>query len=212
MTTDSSQTPGIATRLDTDDLALPGLAGTPDHLPAQAAAVIRIPIKVAMQTEEGIRKRAQVTPGMKGYSVFELRSDEGTSMPPGTDSAPAPLDYFAAGAAFCLASHLTLLISQKKLHVRGFRSENELWFGYTAAGRGICLGLRSLIDIDSDEPAEQLRGLVEEAKGLCLAEAALAAPVPIQTILNVNGTPVATDLQPRPGSLHPPADADRFIQ
>ncbi len=159
----------IVKKLADDTLSLPGLAAAPDLLSKQQAPMaFRIPIKVELWTEEGIRKRARVTPGMKGYSVFELLSDEGTSMPPGTDSAPAPLAYFAAGAAFCLASHLTLLINQKHLNVRQFKMESELWFSYSQEGRGLCLGLRTLVDFDSDEPAQRIRELVSEAKGLCL--------------------------------------------
>lgn len=99
-----------------------------------------------------------MTPQLKGYGVYELWCDEGTALPPGTDSAPAPLVYFAAGAAFCLASHLTKLISDRKLEVRNLEIESELSFGYTSSDtteegvrleRGVCLGLRCLIDIDS---------------------------------------------------------------
>ncbi len=203
----------IVKKLDDDTLSLPGLAAAPDLLSQQMAPMaIRIPIKVELWTEEGIRKRARVTPGMKGYSVFKLLSDEGTSIPPGTDSAPAPLDYFAAGAAFCLASHLTLLINQKKLNVRQFKMESELWFSYSQEVRGLCLGLHTLVDLDSDEPTERIRELVSEAKGLCLAEAALAHPVPIQTTINIRGALLDPDVQPTAGTLRPPDDADTFIQ
>ncbi len=78
----------------------------------------------------------------------------------GTDCAPAPLDYFAAGAAFCLGSHLTGLIHQSGLDVRGFTIQGELWFSYdladSVAMRGRCLGLRTVVDLDSSEPADRL--------------------------------------------------------
>jgi uncharacterized OsmC-like protein len=203
----------LVKKLDEDDLSLPGLAAAPDLLAQQLApTTLRVPIKVKLWTEEGMRKRARVTPGVEGFSVFELLSDEGTSFPAGTDSAPAPLDYFAVGAAFCLASHLTLLINQKHLDVRQFKMESELCFSSSQEGQWQCLGLRTLVDLDSDEPAERIRELVSEAKGLCLAEEALMHPIPIQTSMSICGTLLEADVPPTSGTLHPPADANTIIQ
>jgi uncharacterized OsmC-like protein len=202
----------IASKSADDELTLDRLAHIPDTLAQQSPAMpLRIPIRFEMASLDGIRKRIHVAPGMKGYSVFELISDEGTTMQ-GTDSAPAPLDYFAAGAAFCLGSHLTLLIHQTGLDVRGFTMQGELWFSYSPAGRGVCLGLRTVVDLDSDEPADRLTDLVAQAKGLCLAEAALANPVPIQTAVSVCGELIDPDVAPTAGSLRPPDDAQNLLR
>lgn len=96
--------PLLVTRLDVSEVDLPRLAGTPNTVGNKSKPVFHFPVKVALKTDEGLRKHALVTPGVKGYGAYELRSDEGTGLPPGADSVPAPLVYFAAGAAFCLVS------------------------------------------------------------------------------------------------------------
>jgi len=45
---------------------------------------------------------------------------------------------------------------------------------------------------------------VQQAKGLCLAEAALAEPVAIQTMLAVNGSVVDPDVATESGMFPPP--------
>ncbi len=202
MTTDTQ--PPIVTRLKESTVDLPRLAGAPNTLENNNKPVFHFPVKVSLKTDEGLRKHADVTPAVKGYGAYELWSDEGTGLPPGADSAPAPLVYFAAGAAFCLVSHLTTLINDRKLDVRNLEVESELSFGYVSGQTGqraVCLGLRYLVDIDSDEPQERLRQLIQEAKGLCLAESALAKPVSIQTLLAVNGDVVDPDVATESGSL-----------
>ena len=202
----------ITTKLPNERLNLGHLGAVRDALAQRSPAVpLRVPIRFELASLDGIRKRVRVAPGMKGYSVFELISDEGTSMT-GTDSAPAPLDYFAAGAAFCLGSHLTLLIRQHGLDVRGFTMQGELSFSYSPAGRGVCLGLRTVIDLDSDEPTDRLVELVAQAKGLCLAEAALANPVPIQTAVSIQGKLIDAEVTAKAGSLRPPDDAHTLLR
>ncbi len=171
--------PPLVSRLEEPEVNLPRLAGAPNHLGNNKKPVFHFPVKVSLKTDEGLRKHADVKPGVKGYGAYQLWADEGTGLPPGADSAPAPLVYFAAGAAFCLASHLTTLANDRDLDVRNIEVESELSFGYVKGDtgqRGVCLGLRYLVDIDSDEPQERLRQLIQEAKGMCLAEAALAEP------------------------------------
>jgi uncharacterized OsmC-like protein len=194
----------LVTRLEESKVDLPRLAGTPNTLENKKKPVFHFPVKVSVKTEEGLRKYAHVTPGVKGYGAYELWSDEGTGLPLGTDSAPAPLVYFAAGAAFCLVSHLTTLANDRGLDVRNIEVESELSFGYVkgeAGQQGICLGLRYVVDIDSDEPQERLRQLIQEAKGMCLAEAALTEPVAIQTLLAIKGDVVDPDVAAEPGEM-----------
>jgi len=202
MTADTQ--PPLVSRLEGSEVPLPRLAGTPNTVENKKKPIFHFPVKVALKTDEGLRKHVHVTPGVKGYGAYELWSDEGTGLPPGADSAPAPLAYFAAGAALCLVSHLTTLSNDRNLDVRNIEVESELSFGYekTETGqRAICLGLRYLVDIDSDEPQERLRQLIQEGKGLCLAESALSQPVKIQTLLAVNGDVVDPDVASQTGSL-----------
>lgn len=196
--------PPLVTRLKEPEVALPRLADAPNHLENNKKTVFHFPVKVSLKTDEGLRKHAHVTPGVKGYGAYELWSDEGTGLPPGADSAPAPLVYFAAGAAFCLVSHLTNLADDRTLDVRNIEVESELSFGYVkgeTGQRGVCLGLRYLVDIDSDEPQERLHQLIQEAKGMCLAEAALAEPVTIQTLLAIKGDIVDPDVAAEAGEM-----------
>lgn len=189
-------------------------ATVPDVIAGRAAKVpLRVPVRFEATSLDGIRKQLRVTPGIKGHRVFELVSDEGTSIPPGKDSAPAPLDHFAVGAALCPgSSHLTLVIDRNGLDVRGFTMQGEVWFHYSPEVRGMCLGLRTLVDLDSDEPAGALTELVAQAKGMCLAEAAPAEPVPIQTAVSVGGRLLDADAGSAPGSPPPPDDADGLLQ
>ena len=195
MTADTQQS--LVTRLEESTVDLPRLAGTPNTVENKKKPVFHFPVKVSLKTDEGLRKHAYVTPAVKGYGAYKLLSDEGTGLPPGADSAPAPLVYFAAGAAFCLVSHLTNLAEDRGLDIRNIEVESELSFGSVkeeSGYRGVCLGLRYVVDIDSDEPQEQLRRVIQEAKGMCLAEAALAEPVQIQTLLAINGDVVDPDV------------------
>ena len=195
MTADNQQP--LVTRLEESTVDLPRLAGTPNTVENKKKPVFHFPVKVSLKTDEGLRKHAYVTPGVKGYGAYEVLSDEGTGLPPGADSAPAPLVYFAAGAAFCLTSHLTKLAIDRDLDVRNIEVESELSFGYVTGDegqQGVCLGLRYLVDIDSDAPQEQLSKLIREAKGMCLAEAALVQPVQIQTLLAIKGDLVDPDV------------------
>jgi organic hydroperoxide reductase OsmC/OhrA len=202
MTADNQQP--LVTRLKESKMDLPRLAGTPNTLDNKKKPVFHFPVKVSVKTDERLRKHADVVPGVKGYGAYQLLSDEGTGLPPGADSALAPLVYFAAGAAFCLVSHLTTLANDRNLDVRNIEVESELSFGYVkgeAGQRGICLGLRYVVDIDSDEPQERLPQLIQEAYGICLAEAALAEPVAIQTLLAIKGDVVDPDVADEGGEM-----------
>lgn len=200
-----TDTSAFVEKLEQTDVVLAALAAAPNQLNHEQKAAFHFPIKVALTTDEGLRKHAIVTPAVKGYGVYQLWSDEGTTLPPGSDSAPAPLVYFAAGAAFCLVSHLTVLALDRELEIRNIGVESELSFGYAdgeTSERGVCLGLNYLVDIDSDEPAERLGTLLSEAKGLCLAEAALAEPVAIQTVLSVKGSIINAEVATQSGKMH----------
>lgn len=192
----------IAEKLDDDDVVLESLDAAPDLLPKvipkpvtkapmhvskSGAGSGPVVLKVAVKTDEGLVKRAKVTPSVTGYGVFLLRSDEGTSLPMGTDSAPCPLDYFAAGATFCFTSHLTVTARMRKMDVRNIEVESEMRFEYSSDGRGSCLGVRTLVKMDSDETEDRIRQLLFDVKRMCLAEAALTNQVPIQTLVSLNG-------------------------
>lgn len=49
--------------------------------------------------------------------------------------------------------------------------------------------------------AGQLRQLIQKAKGMCLAEAALAEPVSIQTLLAIKGDVVDPDVAAQAGEM-----------
>lgn len=147
----------------------------------------RFEIVLVAEADAGQRKHATVACSIPGYSPFVLRADEGTSYY-GEDSAPPPLAYLAAGAAFCLLTHLQALIHAHRLRIDSVRLEQRMRFSTTlattmqdrSAPDGRCDGIETHVLIESSEPHAMLQRLVREAEGACMAH---------QTILNpVSGT------------------------
>ena len=56
-----------------------------------------------------------------------------------------------------------------------------------------CAGLETRVEIDSDEPPERIRELVRLAQASCFAHGAFRSPVPIETTVSLNGSPLALD-------------------
>jgi len=56
-----------------------------------------------------------------------------------------------------------------------------------------CAGLETRIEIDSDEPPERIRQLVQLAQASCFAHGAIRSPVPMETTVQLNGNELAVD-------------------
>ena len=57
--------------------------------------------------------------------------------------------------------------------------------------RGGSLGLETHIEIESDEPPEKIRHLVRMGEQTCFTLQSLIHPVPVQTTVTLNGSPLA---------------------
>jgi uncharacterized OsmC-like protein len=137
------------------------------------------------------KMRKQVVAGQPGYGSFAFIADEGEYMPGGEGSAPTPLTYFVSGVALCLLSHLTELAAKKRLKLDNPRVKVTARFheqGSALKGdkEGACDGFDVSIQINSDEPREELLSLMEMTRKVCFAIDALTRENPpvFQNTLN----------------------------
>lgn len=147
----------------------------------------------------GLVKRGVVKPNIPSFGAFELYCDEGSSIG-GTNTAPAPLSYLAAGVAFCMLTHLKGYADSAGLKVTSIRIEQRLKFqsripGMTAPEgsemEGVAEGLETAILVESDEPAHVIRKMVETAERACMATQAIVTAVPNATAVRNNGERLA---------------------
>ena len=128
--------------------------------------------------------RKQAIAGQPGFGTFAFVADEGSYMPGGEGTAPTPLTYFVAGAALCLLSHLTEIAANQKLVLRNpsvkatakFHEQGSVLQG---SKEGACDGFAISIQIDSDEPQEEIAALMRMARHVCFAMDALSSQVPL---------------------------------
>jgi len=178
-----------------------------DHIPEPTA----FKIETAKKTKEGLDlevhvlaelvpgpglvKRGYVKPNIPSFGAFELYCDEGTVIG-GTDTAPAPLSYLAAGIAFCFLTHLKGYVDSEKLKVSSIRVEQRMKFqsripGMTAemGGQmeGASKGVESFVLIETDEPPEVIARMVEVAEKACMAAQTVINAVPVSTKVVRNG-------------------------
>lgn len=145
----------------------------------------------------GLVKRGYVKPNIPSFGAFELYCDEGSSIG-GSDTAPAPLSYLAAGIAFCLLTHLKGYADLEKLRVSSIRLEQKMKFqsripGMTVAAgtdkpmEGLSKGVETFVFIESDESPEVIARMVEGAEKACMALQTVVNTVPASTIVISNG-------------------------
>jgi hypothetical protein len=81
-------------------------------------------------------------------------------------------------------------IELKRVHVdqviRFFRKGSILG-GTIQSGS---LGIEVQVDVEADEPQDKIARLVHVARESCFTHGALANPVPVETILRLNGQPL----------------------
>lgn len=145
----------------------------------------------------GLVKRGYVKPNIPSFGAFELYCDEGSSIG-GSDTAPAPLSYLAAGIAFCLLTHLKGYADMEKLRVSSIRVEQRMKFqsripGMTVAAgagkrmEGLSKGVETFVLIQTDEPPEVIALMVEAAEKACMAAQTVINAVPTSTTVISNG-------------------------
>jgi uncharacterized OsmC-like protein len=138
------------------------------------------------------QKTGTVQVNIPGFSPLRLYCDEQT--PVGDDTAPPPLAYFCAGIGFCLMTHLTDILTARKIEVTSLKLEQRVRFktnlgsmrelGHTTTGETEMVETHVLIE--SPEPEERIVSLLNEAEGACMAHFALRNPIPWSTRLVYN--------------------------
>lgn len=128
-----------------------------------------------------------------GFSPVKLYCDE--QIPIGDDTAPPPLAYLCAGIGFCLMTHLTDIYTARKISIKSMKLEQKVGFqtnlsnmrqlGHMTEGKTEHIETHVLIE--SDEPEERIRELMEEAENACMAHFALRNPIPWSSRLLHNG-------------------------
>lgn len=151
-------------------------------------------VNVAAESMDGMLKKATVEPNLPSWGAFQLICDEGGALG-GTDTAPPPLGYMAAGIAFCLLTHLTAYARSKKLNLRSIKVEQRMQFITTlvtdaeAEGdfRGGCEGITTHVIVDGEEDASVIRAMVEDSEASCMAMQSLMNITPKNTQMHLNG-------------------------
>lgn len=145
----------------------------------------------------GLVKRGYVKPNIPSFGAFELYCDEGLSIG-GTDTAPAPLSYLAAGIAFCFLTHLKGYADMEKLKVSSIQVEQRMKFQSRIPGmtvdagvgnqmEGLSKGVETFVLIETDEPPEVIALMVEAAEKACMAAQTVINAVPTSTTVISNG-------------------------
>ena len=151
-------------------------------------------VNLVAEAEGRQKKRGKVQVNIPGFSPVVLHCDE--QPPVGDDTAPPPLAFFCAGIGFCLLTHLTDILHTRGIRVDAMRLEQRVRFRTNlntmrhtgARTKGETEHVETHVIIDSPEPAETIRDLLDEAEGACMAHFALRNPIPWSTRLVHNGS------------------------
>lgn len=160
---------------------------------------LQFEVNLTAEAHDRQKKSGTVQVNIPGFSPVTLYCDE--QVPVGDDTAPPPLAFFCAGIGFCLMTHLTDIYTARKISIKSLKLEQRVRFetnlsnmrdlGHTTDGK--TLGIETHVLIDSDEPAERIAALVDEAENACMAHFALRNPIPWQARLVHNGTEIASN-------------------
>ena len=146
-----------------------------DDLPATAA--LDAPddaqnFHVEVRALEGMQKEATVRQSERSGQAWRMVSDEGPYLN-GTDLAPFPLAFFAAGLHFCYMTQLVRLCRDLGIALRGLRSGQDTRYTMTGSAlKGDMAGSGIPVDLDVAIDAE----LSPEAAGKLVARALAESP------------------------------------
>ncbi|MEM1387651.1 MAG: OsmC family protein [Pseudomonadota bacterium] len=154
-------------------------------------------VVLTAEAVEKQRKTGVVQVNIPGFSSVRLYCDE--QIPIGDDSAPPPLAFFCAGIGFCLMTHLTDIYTARNIAIKSMKIEQKVGFktnlsnmrqlGHTT--EGTTEHIETHVLIESDEPEDVVRALMEEAENACMAHFALRNPIPWRSRLLHNGKEIA---------------------
>lgn len=157
---------------------------------------LRFEVNMVAQAHSKQQKTGTVQVNIPGFSPVTLYCDE--QSPVGDNQAPPPLAFFTAGIGFCLMTHLTDILTARKIEVTSLRLEQRVRF-MTNLGtmrdlghqtKGECERVETHVIIDSPESEDRIQALLDEAEGACMAHHALRNPIPWSTRLVYNGTEI----------------------
>ena len=153
----------------------------------------RFEVNLSAEAGDMQKKTGVVSVNIPGFSSVRLYCDE--QPPVGNDTAPPPLAFFSAGIGFCLMTHLTDILTARKIQVDSLKLEQRIVFrtnlghmrdhGYMTEGG--CDVVETHVIINSSEPEENIKSLLDEAENGCMAHYALRNPIPWSTRLIYNG-------------------------
>ncbi|GAC1299660.1 MAG: hypothetical protein NVS3B14_15060 [Ktedonobacteraceae bacterium] len=122
---------------------------------------------------------------------FHLESDE-PAVRGGTDLGPTPLQYFVAGAAFCLITQMARFAPLYDIPLEEVQADVRAEFNaadkfVTDDSNGAFEQVTYVLTVRSSAPAEQVRLLIEHAERACHAAQSLRQPVSVSLQVHLNG-------------------------
>jgi uncharacterized OsmC-like protein len=122
---------------------------------------------------------------------FRLESDE-PAVRGGTDLGPTPLQYFVAGAAFCLITQLARFAPLYDVPLEEVQADVRADFNaadkfVTDGSGGAFEQVTYALTVRSSAPPEQVRLLIKHAERACHATQSLRQPVPVSLEVHLNG-------------------------
>ena len=122
---------------------------------------------------------------------FHLESDEPAARG-GTDLGPTPLQYFVAGAAFCLITQMARFAPLYDVPLEEIQADVQAEFDIAdkfgmEGPSGAFEQVTYAITVSSSAPPEQVRLLVEHAERACHTAQSLRQPVPVSIEVHLNG-------------------------
>ncbi len=122
---------------------------------------------------------------------FHLESDEPAARG-GTDLGPTPLQYFVAGAAFCLITQMARFAPLYDVPLEEVQADVQAEFDIAdkfgmEGPSGAFEQVTYAITVSSSAPPEQVRLLVEHAERACHTAQSLRQPVPVSIEVHLNG-------------------------
>ncbi len=122
---------------------------------------------------------------------FHLESDE-PAVRGGTDLGPTPLQYFVAGAAFCLITQMARFAPLYDVPLEEVQADVRAEFNaadkfITGGSNGAFEQVTYALTVRSSAPPEQVRLLIEHAERACHAAQSLRQPVPVSLEVHLNG-------------------------
>jgi uncharacterized OsmC-like protein len=125
---------------------------------------------------------------------FHLESDE-PAVRGGTDLGPTPLQYFIAGAAFCLLTQIARFAPLYDVPLEEVQADVRAEFNaadkfVTGASHGAFDQVAYALAVRSAAPPERVRLLIEHAERACHATQSLRQPVPVSLEVQLNGQPL----------------------